>query len=64
MKNILVLILSVVKLSGKDGFSLIFDSICMDMDKAKRLFNIENGLNMLGRGGGGWLKFCVCAFGL
>ena len=34
----------------------------MDMDKAKRLFNIEKGINMLG--GGGWLKFCVCAFGL
>ena len=37
----------------------------MDMYKAKRLFNIEKGINMLGGGGGGgWLKFCVCAFGL
>ena len=31
----------------------------MDMDKAKRLFNIEKGINMLGGGGGGWNFVCV-----
>ena len=40
----------------------------MDMDKAKRSFNIEKGYKDVGGGGGvgvgKWLKFCVCALGL
>ena len=37
----------------------------MDMDKAKRLFNIEKGINMLGGGGGGVAEsLCVCFWAL
>ena len=37
----------------------------MDMDKAKRSFNIEKGYKDVGGVGvGKWLKFCVCALGL
>ena len=35
----------------------------MDMDKAKRLFNIEKGINMLG-GGGVAEILCVCFWAL
>ena len=36
----------------------------MDMDKAKRLFNIEKGINMLGGGGGMAEILCVCFWAL